>query len=118
MVFFRAFAVYAGQLEDVLLVALAAEKDGDGARVEIMRGVSFDEQDRALKQDTYSIGTHDGATHYGGIVSWSVEPGFVTLRLSLKACRVLGVDGGFEISVPRESTDSIREWLAKIIDAT
>jgi hypothetical protein len=117
VIFFRAFAVYSGRLDDALLVVLGAEKDGGGERVEISRSVSFDEQDRALKLDTYCIATHDGATHYGGIAAWSVESGFVTLQLTPEACRVLGVDGGFEIGVPRESTDSLREWLARIIDA-
>ena len=116
MVYFRAHGVYSGVQEDVLLVVLAAEKEGGGANVTIQRGVSFDEQDRALKLDTYCITTHDGATHYGGIVAWSVESGFVTLQLSPQARRTLAVDGGFEISIPRESTDSVREWLAKIID--
>jgi len=109
MVLFEAHAVYSGMLEDVLLVVLAAEKDGGGAHVTIQRGVSFDEH-------TYCITTHDGATHYGGIVAWSVESGFVTLQLSPKASRTLKVSGGFEIRIPRESTDAVREWLAKIID--
>jgi hypothetical protein len=118
-VFFQAFGVYAGKDDDlgVLLVVLAADKDGSGDQVEISRLISFDDQDRALKQDTYSITVNYGPTCYGGIVSWSVESGFVTLNLSSEASRELGVDGAFEIRIPRESTESVREWLAKIIDA-
>jgi len=117
MVFFQAQAVYSGMRDDVLLVVLAAEKNGDGAHVTFQRAISFDEQDRALKMDTYCITTHDGATHYDGVVAWTVESGFVTVQLSPEASRTLGADGGFEIRIPRESTDSVREWLAKIIDA-
>jgi hypothetical protein len=118
MVFFQAFGVYAGKRDDmgVLLVVLDANKDGGGPRVEIMRGLSFDDQERALHLDTYSITTHRSATYHGGVASWSVEPGFLTLNLTSEASRVLGVDGGFEIRFPRESTESVRECLAKIID--
>ncbi|WP_394840380.1 Imm10 family immunity protein [Pendulispora rubella] len=42
---------------------------GSGARLEIQRALTFDDQDKALDMDTYSLCTEDGKTHYGGVPS-------------------------------------------------
>lgn len=99
MLTFNALAVSAVELPDIetFVVVLAERRDGSGCRLEIQRALSFDEQDRKLGQDTYSLSTERGGTFYGGIASWTLTGDTLVIVLEKKAAQVLEVDGGFVI---------------------
>lgn len=88
---FTAKAVFAGEIDDVLTVMFAEEADGDGERVELQRGLIFDEQDVSQGMDTYCICLEPGAV-YGGITSWSIGDAGLHLKLARKASRPFKVD--------------------------
>ena len=91
---FVATAGSAEELEDLdtFVVVLAEMPDGDGARLEIQRGLTIDPQDEALGMDTYCLCTQTGASHYGGIRSWRLEDGCLHTSLDDMAASELGLD--------------------------
>lgn len=110
---FRARAVAAMELPDLntFAVVLAEEPDGSGLRLEIQKSLSPDEQDRQLGLDTYCLCTEDGVTHYGGVTSWSLTQGSLRILLDAKAEEVFGVEGGFVVDFPSESTAALQRGL-------
>ncbi|KYF50871.1 hypothetical protein BE08_11315 [Sorangium cellulosum] len=104
---------------DAYVVVLASSTDGEGERIEVQRRLGpFDDQDRELGQDTYSISTHTGATTYAGIEACRLRGSTLELTLSAAAANELGVDQ--EVNVTLELTDDAiaRLWdgLLKIFE--
>jgi hypothetical protein len=75
--------------EDIINVGLAEWPDFTGWKLMLMRGVGeYDDQDRALGQDTYCIVAGDqSGTVYGGITSWSATGRRLEFRLTERAAR-------------------------------
>ncbi len=103
---FSANAVAAEVLQEAntFVVCLAEELDGSGQRLELQRALSFDEQDRGMGMDTYCVATESGASYYGGVRSWNLEPKLLTLELDVEASTVLGVSG-FEVELNVSSSE-------------
>lgn len=97
---FVARAVSADAFEDLnaFVVCLAEEPDGSGRRLELQRALSFDEQDRRNGMDTYCLSTESGASHYGGVRSWRLTRGLLTLELDARAEKALGASA-FEVKL-------------------
>ena len=91
---FVATAGAAEEFEDLetFVVVLAEKPDGDGARLEIQRGLTVDPQDEALGMDTYCLCTQTGATHYGGVQSWRLSDDCLQIFLDDAAASKLGLD--------------------------
>jgi len=92
---FTAAAVSAQRPEasNIFVVALAERQDGSGKHVEFQRALSFDEQDRRSRMDTYCLSIENGATYYGGVKSWEFEDGTLNVPPDTPAARLLGVSG-------------------------
>jgi hypothetical protein len=113
---FRATAVAAEEITEAnTYVVMLAEREDDGARLEIQKALVFDDEDRASGEDTYCLCTEDGATHYGGIASWSVSSNSLTLQLEPEAAEELGVDGGFLIEFPPDKSSLVQEALQRAV---
>ena len=104
---FTAQAVSVDVLADigVFAVILSENDDGSGRRLEVQQ---------PFEPGPYCVCVESGATHYGGVASWSVEGATVKLQLDAEATRVL-VTPGFEISVPPQSTERIRQGLERVL---
>jgi hypothetical protein len=113
---FRASTVAAEESIELgsFVVILAEDEDGDGQRLELHRGLSFDEQDVDLGQDTYALSVEWGATHYGGIVAWRLLGTRLEIQLDQQASGVLETEG-FEIEVPAAKVDLVRKGLQRVI---
>lgn len=86
-----------------------------GDTLELQRSIHDDDQDRALGMDTYCL-VHDGAaSHYGGLKSWSVEAGTLTLRLTWRAARVLGMPRTVKKQVTPEQAALLRERIPTLL---
>jgi hypothetical protein len=114
---FRARAAAAVEIADIntFAVVITENEDGSGARLEVQRALSPDEQDRMNGQDTYCLCTEDGATHYGGVVSWSITRSSLELRLDSVAAATLGVNDGFLIALDPTDVLLIEEGLRKVL---
>lgn len=113
---FVAKAGAAQEFEDLecFVVVLAEEPDGDGARLEIQRSLEDDPQDVALGLATYCLCTQQGATCYGGVTSWRVRDGCLTLHLDDRAADTLGLD--HEIAIELQLTIATIEAVAAGIE--
>jgi hypothetical protein len=114
---FKAKAVAPVELPDLntFAVVLAEEPDGSGARLEIQKSLSFDEQDRRLGLDTYCLCTEEGATYYGGVTSWTLTQDSLEVRLDAQAAKALGVQGGFVVNFATENLPILKEGLQKVL---
>lgn len=102
-------------------VTLAEHPNGEeGPVLELQRGLSFDEQDRRLGQDTYCLSVNCGeATHYGGVVSWSLRERVLEIRLDDGAQEGLEVDEGFRLdlrALDEATLGAIEAGLHRIFD--
>lgn len=104
---FRADGVSAVELPDLNVFALVFSEraDGTGRRLEIQKALTFDDQDKATGQSTYCLCIESGATHYGGVASWSVSNRALRLALHPEAERALGVSDGYLIEVPSGASE-------------
>ncbi|MEM6291851.1 MAG: Imm10 family immunity protein [Myxococcota bacterium] len=117
MTVFRAKAVFCGEVsEGVVGVIVAEEESGDGARVELQRATRFDDQDRALGQDTYCLSLHTGASVYGGVVRWTPTPGSLELVLSQEAANAPELDTELTIEFDAERSTDLEKWLPKVLE--
>jgi len=117
---FIAGAVGIEELPDVnsFVVVLAEQADGSGARLELQRALSFNEQDRKLGMDTYCLCVTSGATHYGGVTSWSVRERRLELALTDDAAATLGTGPSIVVRLPIDvSLDTLRVALDRILTA-
>ena len=118
---FRAEEVSVAEIAELntLVCVLAERRDGRGARLEIQRSIVFDVQDKARGMETYCVSTEDGASHYGGIVSWSVDEELLTIVLDAPAAEELGFSGfSVGLSTSNESRQLLRSGLQKITSVT
>jgi hypothetical protein len=112
---FVAKGVAATVINDAECVVLAEDPDGaDGPRLEIMRGLNFDEQERRLGLDTYSLSTQTGATIHGGVVSYSLDDSILTMRLEPRARDTLGVPSEFSIRLEADAVTIARVRAALV----
>lgn len=88
---------------------------GGGLRLEMQRSLSSDEQDRRLGLDTYCLCTEDGATHYGGVTSWSLTPGSLEIRIDAEAEEAFAVGGGFVVDFSPENTGVLQVGLKRVL---
>jgi hypothetical protein len=117
MTTFRARSVFCGEVAPGVIGVLMAEgESGEGARVELERSITFDDQDRALGQDTHCLGLHTGASVYGGVTGWALTPGRLTLELSKEAIEALDVGAELTMDFDAQLVDDLEEWLAKVLD--
>jgi hypothetical protein len=88
--------------------------------VELQVALSFDEQDRELGQDTYSLSTESGAACYGGIESWTVSPAALDLVLSKQAADALDLPERLVIDLEAspEQLSSLREGLHRVLSSS
>ena len=100
---------------NTFVVILAEHPDGSGARLEIQKPLSSDEQDRRLGLDTYCLCTEDGATHYGGVMSWTLTQSSLEIVLDAKAAEALGVEGGFVVDFAPESRTALKGGLERVL---
>jgi len=115
---FTAKGVATITLENALCVVLAEDPDdAEGARLEIMRGLSFDEQDRRLGLATYSLSTQTGATIHGGVVAYSLVDDLLLMHLNGEAQDTLGIPEQFTIRLDAEAAtvESVRVALRSIL---
>ncbi|WP_437577609.1 Imm10 family immunity protein [Sorangium sp. So ce887] len=115
---FEARTLASGEHPDIntFVVILAEHADGSGARLEIQKPLSSDEQDRRLGLDTYCLCTEEGATHYGGVMSWTLTQSSLKILLDAKAAEALGVEGGFVVDFAPESRMVARVGLRGGVD--
>jgi immunity protein 10 of polymorphic toxin system len=121
MVRFQARAVSATELPDleVFVVVLAEEPSGGGARLELQRALSFDEQDEELGLNTYCLSTEQGATHYGGVVSWTLTSNSLEVVLNGSAGECLGAGKGFfvELEADPEALAALKQGLERVLQS-
>ena len=89
---------------NAFVVCLAERQDGSGRRLELQRALSFDEQDRQCGMDTYCLSTESGASHYGGVRSWRLTQGVLTIELEIEAAEALGMSS-FEVKIQATQYD-------------
>jgi len=106
MEWFTARMLVAEEARDLnsFIVFLYENADGTGEHIEFQRSLVFDEQDAEHGMDTYCIATGEGASHYGGLVWWSVCDKTLILQIDPRAAAVLGVDQDLHISLEIERT--------------
>jgi hypothetical protein len=101
---------------DLNFEALVIFDEPSGDTLEIQRSLAFDEQDAAAGMDTYCLVRDAGATHYGGVESWSVGKGLLTLSLSDEAATVLGLPAAdLEMTVRTADEALLREHLVRLL---
>lgn len=100
---------------DLNFEALVILDEPSGDTLEIQVALSFDEQDDPAGMDTYCLVRSAGATHYGGVESWVVEDGMLTLSLSEEAANLLELSAEVEISVRPSDEAPLRDHLARLV---
>ena len=102
----------------VHVVVLAEHSDGSGWRLELQRGEEIDEQDRRLGLDAHCLVTHAQATHYGGVTSWRLADGVLSLELTSEAAQELNVPDDLVVRMPvgDSAREQVRRGLAVILD--
>jgi hypothetical protein len=100
---------------DLNFEALVILDEHSGDTLEIQRSLSFDEQDTAAGMDTYCLVLSAGATHYGGVESWTVRDGLLKLSLSETASAVLQLPADVEFSVRAVDEAPLRDRLTRLV---
>lgn len=100
-------------------LVLAEGEDGSGARLEISRSLSYDDQDKAIGQDTYSLSDETGATHYGGVTAWIIDDSSLQIVLDPGASQALDAAGGYELRLILSPTEesTTRTALDEVLNA-
>jgi len=106
------------ELEDIntLVLGLSDTQGGGGNTLVLEKGLSYDEQDAALGQDTYSISTASGATVYSGITRCVIKDRVLTLDFSAEAADSLGITHTcqFPLELDLGSIERLREGLRRL----
>jgi Immunity protein 10 len=120
MVLFDAAVAAVEQMDDVnaFVVILAEKEDGTGNRLEIQRALELDVTDEELGMGTYCLCVSSGATHYGGVTSWSVDSEYLVLALDPDAAEALGVPVEFSVALhlSAEALLRLRTGLQRTLD--
>ena len=115
---FDATAASSKAFEDLnaFVVCLAELADGSGQRLELQRSLSFNNQDHQNRMDTYCVSTESGATHYGGIRSWSLTKAVLRLNLDETASKVFDVSSfEVELRVRPEIIEEVSMGLRRVL---
>ncbi len=102
---------------DTFVVGLAEAEVGDGASLLISIALlPYDEQDRALGQDTYCISTEGGATVYGGLTRCVLHNNALLLGLTPDAATTLGLptQTRFPLTIDHATVARLRAGLQRI----
>jgi hypothetical protein len=109
----------AEQMDDlgVYVVAVAEGDDGNGRRLEIQQALEYDESDKAAGMDTYCLCTEMGSSHYGGVVSWSINGVNLKIILDAEAASNLGLDVELyiKLDMPAEKIRAVSDGLVKVL---
>jgi hypothetical protein len=110
---FRAAAAFAGDVESVLMVALAERPDGSGRSV-ILQRASRPSPDDPLDAG-YSISTETGATVYDPLVDWRLADDELVLDLTSDAARLLGCAPRIAIGVmtDKRTRDGVADRIVR-----
>ena len=107
------------RLDDLnaLVVVIAERGDGGGQRLELQRALQASPEDQRLGMDTYCICTADGASYYGGIIKWEVQPNGIIFALQPDAALALGLPVRFKIGIAlkRDDVPRLKEGLRHVI---
>jgi len=108
--------VFVGEQDGILMAVFGEDDEGAGFRLEFQRALEFDQQDRALGMDTYSISTSGGATCYGGLNSWRLEDTRLDLDFTEAATNQLGIPRQARFWLPDEGEQilAVRKQLGLI----
>ena len=103
---------------NTLVLGLSDIQDGSGNTLIIERGLSYDEQDAALGQDTYSISTASGATVYSGIIRCVSNDQVLTLDFTAEAADGLGITHTcqFPLELDLGSIERLRKGLRRVFE--
>ena len=101
-------------------VAMATDEHGErfGLSFQVPNNGDYDEQDRRLGMNTYSIGDHLGRTVYGGILAWSadIRESVLTVEFSQSVAETLDMPTNLRFHLPpakfREIIRGFRRILA------
>ncbi len=101
--------------ENTFVIALYDDRDDPDLWLEIQKSLDVDDEDKALGMDGYCVCTSDGATHYGGIQSCSLNRDVLDLRVSEDAEQVLGFDHLIiHLDFPEVERSALRDGLERI----
>lgn len=116
-------AAAAVELEDVetFCVAMATDQYGEqfGLSFEVPISGEYDEQDRRLGMDTYSISDQLGRTIYGGILAIEADAGtsVLTLHLSEEATNTLHIPGTLRFHLPSLKFNEVVGGFRRVLAA-
>lgn len=109
---------------NTIAVVFAENADGSGERLELQRALTFDAQDRKLRQATYCLCVSSGATHYGGVRSWQLDRSGLELKLTREAAATLGIDAHIRVELRQKAAprakllEGLRRVLVEATEAT
>lgn len=81
----------------------------------VQRALSFDDQDRALGQDTYCLVTATGATFYGGVEIARIESLDLVLSFTSEAVAALDLPVDLSATCEGPQADEALDHLARIL---
>ena len=117
MVWFKSQACTFGYDESIDMHALVIAElpDGSGARFEVQRSGTFEEQDRTLGMDTYCLVMDSGVSHYGGVIGWHVDEAHL-LRVTLddRAATALATSS-IEIALRPQDSDVVSQAIPALL---
>lgn len=120
MTLFNASRADAEQMDDLntFVVAVAENPDGTGNRLEFQRALSIEPEDVDLGMDTYCLCTSEGASHYGGVVTWSASSDCLTVMLDQVAAKALNLPMELKVGLrlTEEAVLRLRAGLRRVID--
>lgn len=112
----RSVSGQVGWLEDTDLAVsvLVVAHPSSGDAIEVMRAHFFDDQDRALGQDTYCL-SRGGVSHYGGVLAHALVGSELTLTLTAEAAETLELPSRVTIDVGSDGAALVSIRLATLI---
>jgi hypothetical protein len=117
----RVVGAAAVELADVEVFCLAMATDEHGERFGLSFQVpisgDYDEQDRRLGMNTYSIGDHLGRTVYGGILSWSADAreSVLTIEFSQSVAETLDMPMSLRFHLPPKKFAEVIRGFRRIL---
>ncbi|WP_328996283.1 Imm10 family immunity protein [Kribbella sp. NBC_01245] len=91
--------------------------ESSGTSFELQRALEFDAQDAALGLATYCLSNTLGATHYGGVETWNLTPGSLTLSLSGEAAKALNLPRTLQLHADAEELDQLGHHIRRILSS-
>ncbi|BCJ56346.1 hypothetical protein Asp14428_78210 [Actinoplanes sp. NBRC 14428] len=114
-------AAAAVELSDVetFCVALATDEHGEkfGLSFQVPLSGEYDDQERRLEMNTYSISDNLGRTAYGGILAWAADPAasVLTITFSQSVVSVLDVEETLRFHLPSDKFDEVVEGFRRVL---